>query len=193
MRARKITTHSEFVRYCRNTGRFSVGTTSRAMRHKIDTEKIVIPELKTDSLLEKAVSLHPEAAAFLFHMEGCPRKLLMYLMFFEVDLDTCLFRFNASVIKSFADYCMMFGPAYADKVVKKAIGQLTRRNAILSTARGTYMVNPLLYGGKVPATRRELINKYGSLLIKKRKEVVKYCYPIYTRSRPKKSTTDKAK
>ncbi|MBL7690605.1 MAG: hypothetical protein JNM41_03355 [Flavipsychrobacter sp.] len=159
------------------------------MKHKVEIDNVVIPEFKSDRLLQKPISLHPEAAAFLFHIDGCARKLLTYIIFFEVDIESCLFAFNAKVIYNFNEYCNMFGSAYSDKVIRKAIGQLSRRNVAISTARGTYMLNPLLYGGISPGTRKELITKYGSYLLKKKKDVAECSYPIYTRSKPTRSHT----
>jgi hypothetical protein len=178
-RAQRITDHHEFIKFCRHSNRYVSSKMTRNVAYKTDRDGIKVPIAKQELLLENKIYLHPESAAFLFHIEGCPRKLLMYIIYFELDVSFCIFKFNAQTIQSFKSYCNLFGGGYETSVIKKAIRELVDRNLVCNVSRGKYMVNPLLIGGKTRDGRRELIYQYDDLGLRKKKDAVLQLYPVY--------------
>lgn len=181
-KAQRVSNHHEFIKFCRHSDRYISSKMNRNIAYKEGSDGIKVPVTKQELLLENKVHLHPESVAFLFHIEGCPRKLLMYIIYFELDVSSCMFKFNAQTIQSFKSYCMLFGAGYETSVIKKAIRELVAANTVCNDSRGKYMVNPLLIGGKTQDTRRELIHKYDSLNLRKKRDPVMQLYPVYLRN-----------
>jgi hypothetical protein len=139
---------------------------------------IIIPIHDELRVLSPMVHIHPEAAAYTFGLEGCPRKLFWFILLYKLDIRTGEFPFNAQTTQQFQEYCSIFESSpYTAGVVKKARRTLVERNIIQSLKREHYMMNPLIAGGTNDDTRRILIAKYNGHLLDKGKSAPKYFLP----------------
>lgn len=153
----------------------------------------VSPTTVSENLLLGKVSLNPEAAAFLFSLEGCRKRLLLYILFFELDTSNLLFKVNSQVIQSFQEYCLLFRVDYQKNIIMKALRELVEQNVITNISRGNYMLNPLVTGGTKTATQRQLIADYSKILIDKSKDAEKLFHPRYYLKKKTKKATHKKK
>jgi hypothetical protein len=170
--------HRGFQEHAKRTYRFK----RKKMKRTMDAveEGILLLMKYEDQFLEPKVSLHPEFIAYTFHLEGVPRKLLMYIIFYELNTSNCRFILNAQMIYRFHEFCAMFGgKRHPDQVVKQAQKRLVKMNIMTSVERGEYMLNPLIAGGSTESRRRELINQYSMHLIEKGKDTSSDFYPVY--------------
>lgn len=143
-------------------------------------DRILLHTHTQEAILEPKVSLYPEFNAYTFHLEGCPRKLLLYIIFYEADRDSLRFKYNAHMRARFVEYCNLFGKKYTDSAIVQGFKELVRFNTILSfDDRGDYMLNPMLAGNSVEARRRERINQYCQKLIEKGWDTSADFYPVY--------------
>jgi hypothetical protein len=147
--------------------------------HKEPVDGVNLINRNQESVLEPRVTLNPEFLAFTFSLEGCPRKLLNYILFYEMDVRTGTFRFNAHVIDRFKDFCDLFGQCYQNGVVKQGMQALVERNIAVNIQRGLYIINPLVAGGKKLDDRKRLVNEYSNLLREKGCDPVIDFFPRY--------------
>jgi|688.fasta_scaffold305102_2 hypothetical protein len=135
-------------------------------------------------LYSTSTLIHPEGVAFLFHLDGCSKNLLLYLILNKVDLKTCKYGFNQHVVDEFREYAStFFYTEYKNETIKQAHRNLVERNITSNEIRGVYFINPLITGGRSEADRRILLTEYSKHLINKTgvdpKEDI---YPIYYKS-----------
>jgi len=170
--------HNAFLDHARRTFRYKRKKMSRTT-DAVEDGVLHLMKLE-DNFLEPKVTLHPEFVAFAFHLEGVPRKLLLYIIFYELNVDTCRFHLNAQMIYRFHEFCALFGgKRHPDSVVTQAKKRLVKMNIMQSVAKGQYMVNPLIIGGASKYLRTELINKYSFHLIEKGRDTSSDFYPRY--------------
>lgn len=133
-----------------------------------------------DCVAQSNVSIHPEFVAFAFHLYGLSRKLFLYLIFFELDNNTCTFKIKAETIQRFLDFCSLFGDEEdRSSYVLQAARTLMRKNIMIALDDENYMLNPLVAGGSNVRKRKKLIDIYSELLEKKGLDASLHFYPKY--------------
>ena len=133
-----------------------------------------------DATAQSKISIHPEFVAYAFHLYGLSRKLFMYIVFYELNNDTCLFKINAPLMQSFREFCALFGEEEESETsILQALRSLVRKNTMIALDEETYMLNPLIAGGANENKRRKLIDHYSSLLNKKGLDTSTHFYPRY--------------
>jgi hypothetical protein len=175
--------HHQYRVFCTRDGRYCNKRMRRSLRSKL-SEGIRIPLYVQETVLGGKVSFYPEAAAFTFYLDGCPRILFNYLVFFELNVDIGRFKWNPQVMERFITHCSLFKKEYRDTAIKQALRRLVKDNIVLNYKRGEYLINPLITGGSNEAGRRDLIKKYTAHLIKKGKDPDIDFYPLYSDPKP---------
>ena len=162
-------------------------------KFKINKNKRVLHPLPADSsgfidlfyvddrFITPTLKLHPEFAAFIFHIDGCAKNLLFYIVMYNLDHETGHYSFNVQVRDHFNKYSQeLFGTSYKDTTINQAHRSLEEHNITCNLKKGTYFLNPLVAGGKTETTRRSLINLYTELLQSKdQKNSFTDIYPVY--------------
>ena len=130
--------------------------------------------------LQSGISIHPEFVAYSFHLYGLSRKLFLYIVFFEVDNNTCRFTIDQAMIRRFREFCLLFEEKEEyDKIIQQYIGSLIRKNAMIGFDNEKYMLNPLIAGGVSENKRRKLIEVYCKVLEKRGLDTSSHFYPRY--------------
>jgi hypothetical protein len=133
-----------------------------------------------DVTAQSKVSIHPEFVAYAFHLYGLSRKLFLYIVFYELNNDTCRFVIDAAMMQRFGDFCNLFGEEEeSGPSVLQALRSLVRKNTMISLENETYMLNPLIAGGANENKRRKLVDHYSLLLHKKGLDTSTHFYPRY--------------
>ncbi|HWI91313.1 MAG TPA: hypothetical protein VNT20_08555 [Flavisolibacter sp.] len=133
-----------------------------------------------DFTTQSKVSVHPEFVAYAFHLYGLSRKLFLYIVFFELNNDTCKFILDKAMMQRFREFCLMFeGGEESDSSIQQAIRSLIRKNTMIALEVGEYMLNPLIAGGTNENKRRKLINGYSKILERKGLDTSVHYYPRY--------------
>lgn len=146
-----------------------------------DAEGFTMVNKVNDKFITPELNLHPEAASFLFHVEGCAKNLLFYLVLYELNNHTGHYPFNAQIVSRFKSYAgELFGREYTEETIQQAHRKLEQSNVTANISKGKYFLNPLIAGGKSEAARRSLISDYSKLLNSKpQKDPFMDLYPIY--------------
>lgn len=173
--------HTMFFQFCvdQTVGKLPTKKIRRAIAEHVDKEGIKQLTFEEMGILSKGLILYPEAMAYLFFIEGCPRRLFFFLLMFHVDKDTGEVRFNASVILEFIDFCKLFDTVYEEDSVKQAMKDLREKNVFLNVKRGLDIINPMIAGGNSEKGRISLISEYGFKLLQDKKDVIFDFYPRY--------------
>lgn len=134
----------------------------------------------SEVLLDPPLKLHTEAVSFLFHINGCPKNLLLYIVARKLDVYTGRYAFNNLTIQEFISYAQdFFGTIYTVNTVKQAHRELVNYNVCLNVRQGEYFLNPRLSGGKGVDGRRALEKEYTKLLESKGLDHLVGIYPVY--------------
>lgn len=170
----------EFIFNPSSNVKYSQGKHNITMSSRNEEETILLDK-KQLSFTKSGRILHPEFLPYFMTMkDGCAKKLLLYILFHELDIPTMTFRFDTHLINQFNKYCSMVdGTEYKHKVVKQVIRDIVAANLTISLKRSLYMINPLIIS--MPSKSRwQLINKYITALIDKDKEVDANFFPRFT-------------
>lgn len=133
-----------------------------------------------DYTAQSKISLHPEFVAYAFHLYGLSRKLFMYIIFYELDNDSCRVTIDKTALHHFREFCFLFGEEeQSDKTIQQAIRSLIRKNIMIAMDSEEYMVNPLIAGGSNETKRRKLIDIYSQLLENRGLDTSIHFYPNY--------------
>lgn len=133
-------------------------------------DRYLIPNLK----------IHPEFAAFLFHIEGCSKNLLFFIIMQLLDDNMNKYLFNSLTVDQYQEYCNdIFGTKYKPNTITQAHRTLVEKCITLNVSKGNYFLNPLLAGSKSETNRRFLIEEYSELLGTKEKDAFNDIYPAY--------------
>lgn len=133
-----------------------------------------------DCIAKSKVSIHPEFAAFMFHLYGLPKKLFLYLVFLELDNNTCVFKITEETMQRFCEFGSSFKEdSWSAPIILQAARILIRKNVMIALDNENYMLNPLIAGGANENKRRRLINRYSELLEKKGLDISFHFYPKY--------------
>lgn len=133
-----------------------------------------------DYTIQSKVSIHPEFVAYAFHLYGLSRKLFLYIVFFEVNNETCKFRIDQTMMQRFREFCLLFEETEDnDKTIQQAVRSLIRKNTMIPINVEEYMLNPLIAGGANESKRRKLIDFYCRLLEQKGLDASVHFYPKY--------------
>lgn len=174
-----ITSGKSSKRYRKHSFKKTTGVSVKA--------DIKLPILKREVFLEPSIKVHPEFLAFLFNIGGCTKNLLLFILVQKHDNRTGHYRFNASVVDEFQEFCTRhFAENYTDSTIKQSHRDLVSSNITLNVKTGTYFLNPLLSGGSNTSGRRKLINDYTKLLSMKGKDPIFGIYPVYKKTVGKK-------
>lgn len=140
-----------------------------------------IPKSVDEKVASNGVVLYPEFLEYVFRVEGVAKKLLMFIIFYQLNPQKNTFLFNVQVVGNFNRYCMAIsGENYKDETVKQAVRkELVARNLMMNVSKGTYMLNPMVGGCNSFQLRRTLIAEYSRLLIAKGKDPIADFYPKY--------------
>ena len=133
-----------------------------------------------DFTVQSKVSIHPEFVTYAFHLYGLSRKLFLYIVFYEVNNDTCRFILDKAMMQRFREFCLLFEEGEeSDKSIQQAIRSLIRKNTIIALNAEEFMLNPLIAGGANENKRRKLIDVYSKLLERKGLDTSIHYYPRY--------------
>ena len=133
-----------------------------------------------DFTVQSKVSIHPEFVAYAFHLYGLSRKLFLYIVFYEMNNDTCRFILDKAMMQRFREFCLLFEEGEeSDKSIQQAIRSLIRKNTIIALNAEEFMLNPLIAGGANENKRRKLIDVYSKLLERKGLDTSIHYYPRY--------------
>jgi hypothetical protein len=160
-------------------GKYALAKFDRVISYR-QSDNVTMPETAEEKVSKNGVVLYPELMEYIFHLEGLPKRLLLFIIYYYVDFTTNQFLFNHQVIKDFNRYSqVMSGKGHPDRVVKDSIRALVEMNIVLNMKKGVYMLNPMIAGGKSFDTRRVSIKEYSKLLVDKGKDPVIDFYPKY--------------
>lgn len=140
-----------------------------------------IPKRAEEKVASTGVVLYPEFVEYIFHLEGVGKKLLMFIIFHQLNPQKNTFLFNTQVVATFNRYCMaVTGATYKEETAKQALRkELVARNIVINVEKGKYMLNPMVGGCNNFQLRRTLIAEYSNLLIQKGKDPFTDFYPKY--------------
>jgi len=140
-------------------------------------ENILLPHAEIEEkIFFKKIVLYPEAIPFLFTLEGCPKRLFLYLLLYKEDRQG-EFIFNSSVIEHFRQFCELYPPVYNQATVKQAMKHLRAQNIILNCKKGLNIINPLITGGNNEKDRIRLIGEYNFQLLQRGLDTYRNFYP----------------
>src|SRR5664279_3173550 len=98
---RKILTSFTFNPSREFKGRsFTKKVISRSRSIHID-DGVHLPQLTNEYISGTGILIFPEFVEYCFTLEGCTKKLLLYLIFHHVDPVSCEFLYNAQVVHEF--------------------------------------------------------------------------------------------
>lgn len=132
-----------------------------------------------DHTTRNKVSIHPEFVAYAFHLYGLSRKMFLYIVFYELDNNTCRFVIDSEMMDRFVGFCALFGEEETSQTILQAVRSLVRKNTMIATDGNEYMLNPLIAGGGSESKRRKLIDIYCRLLESKGLDTSIHFYPRY--------------
>lgn len=160
-----LTRHQRFINISTKDGRYRYKKIER-LTGEFDSAGIKLLERTQEKVLDKKLSFCPEYVAYTMALEGCPRQLLDYLLFYEVRQQDGKYRFNKQTIARFQTFTDSLGPKqYTESTIKKAHRTLVDRNLALNVNHGLYMMNPMVYDPGSQDLRRQRINEYSRCLI----------------------------
>ena len=119
--------HQNFIEFVRishaicNNKKCKIVTFNRPIKKNTTLDNVVTFDTSNESLFAHRLSLNTELLAFLFFLEGCPKKLLLFLIICEVDDTTCLFSWNSQTVDMFKEFCKTLDTqsSYVEKQQKK--------------------------------------------------------------------------
>lgn len=126
------------------------------------------------------IKLNNEAIPFLFHINGCAKNLLLFIVVHLLDGETGSYKANAYTFKIFTEYALeVFGESYKADTVKQCHRELVEKNMVCNFSNGTYKINPLIVSLGGDTKKRQLFKDYTELLVSKGKDPVKDFYPLF--------------
>ena len=146
-------------------------------------QKVKMPVEMEEDISKAGVTFYPESLEYIFQVEGIAKKLLLFIVFHQLNPEKNTFLFNPQIIAAFNNYCLITtGKTYnADSVKQLLRKELVGRNIILNVNRGIYMLNPMIGGCTNFSVRKTLIDKYSDMLRKKHKNPFTDFYPKYSK------------
>lgn len=172
-----VARHKHFISNSTKEGRYGYKKVERLTGEFDAGDGIRLLQRSHEKLLDKKVSLYPEYIAYTIGLEGCPRQLLDYLLFYELREDG-RYRFNKQTIGRFQRFVSSLGARqYTESTIKKAHRTLVDMNLTLNVDRGVYMMNPMVYDPGSQDLRRMRINEYSRHLLDDGKDTTLQFYP----------------
>ena len=179
---------------------------TRPISGRLDSDGVKHLDFEELRIFGYAIRLYPEALPYMFKLDGCAKRLFLYLLMFhmkpikasakkkekkaeELRFEGGIeFRFNASIINEFLALCQLFGESYKEDSVKQAMKDLRKMNIVLNVKRGLNVVNPMITGGTSERARVALIKEYGFQLLQNGYDVINDFYPRYSNTQVKKKS-----
>ena len=117
-----VNKHKEFLKFTLHNQRMVTKKVERIVSYDIDLDYdiVAVKDKVEERLLLKKLVLYPEAIPYLFNLEGCPKKLFLFLLLFRQRRED-EFLFNSSVISLFMQFCEIYPPLYGEDTVKQAM------------------------------------------------------------------------
>ena len=201
-------THSQFVKFCieRSSLYMAPKKITRPISKRLDADGVKHLDYEEIRVFGYALRLYPEALPYLFKLDGCAKRLFLFLLVFhmkpskdhvkkkgkaadELRFEGGIeFRFNASTVDEFLALCKLFGESYKEDSVKQAMKDLRKANIVLNVRRGLNVVNPMITGGTNERARVTLIKEYGFQLLQNGYDVVDDFYPRYGNTQVKRKS-----
>ena len=126
------------------------------------------------------IKLNNEAIPFLFHINGCAKNLLLFIVVHLLDVETGSYKANAYAFKIFTEYALeVFGESNKADTVKQCHRELVEKNMVCNVSNGTYKINPLIVSLGGDSKKRQLFQEYTELLLSKGKNPVEDFYPRF--------------
>ncbi len=180
-------------------GYFSISDTNKEIRIKtfnrmVGTRKQKLkdgmiykdPVVVVEKKISPEISINLEAFPFLFHLNGCPKNLLFFIIGNLVDHATGNFKMNTHVIMHFQKHASsFFNEEYKTDTIKQANRELVEKNIICNIKNGQYRINPLVFSNGNETYKRLLFRQYTDLLISKGKNPINYFYPRMKKGKQK--------
>lgn len=168
----KPSSKGEWVRFKKSRYQRTIGVIKSGVINSLMTSDEI--------LLDPPLKLHAEAVSFLFHINGCPKNLLLFIVARKLNTHTGRYSLNNLTIQEFISYAKdFFGTTYTTNTVKQAHRELIDYNVCLNEKQGEYFLNPRLAGGKGVDGRRALEKEYTELLKNKGLDHLVGLYPVY--------------
>lgn len=170
--------HKSFLQFLLQTKRFK----KRKLFRSVDKENqntLFLLGIEGYTL-EPSISLAPEFLAYSFHLSGISTKLLLYILFFEMDNHSFCFHIVPPLIQQFQKFCFLFEEkTFSDVAFTQALKNLERAHALLRLDKEVMMINPMIIGGLSRLKRKRLIKEYSLHLAEKGFDASTDFYPIY--------------
>lgn len=160
--------------------KFKMNKYLRPLRiEKVDDEFSNIVHVD-DRFVTPTLKLHPESAAFLFHLNGCSKNLAFYILMCELNHITGEYFYNIQIKEKFKEYAeSFFGEQYTISTIDQAHRDLVNANLVLNVSTHLYMMNPYFAGGGNDAGRKIIAKRYTEILKQKSKDPILGIYPKY--------------
>ena len=172
-----VTKHKEFIKFTLHHQHMVTKKIVRITSYDDMADEIILPKTKIEEkLLFKKLVLYPEAIPYLFNLEGCPKKLFLYLLLFRHQRKD-EFLFSSSDIALFIQFCELYPPIYSEDTVKQAMKHLRGQNIVLNARKGFNRLNPMITGGTSDKDRIRLIHEYSFQLLQQGLNSVEGFYP----------------
>jgi len=173
-------TYLSFTTHANSTNKYVV-VKDRSFYATTDKQGIVTPKRFDDRVLSSRVkpNLSGEGIAFMVHLGGCSKNLLLFIVQYLVDADNSSFYFNKHVRMQFQKFCTLLGISHTDKSITQSLKDLSKKNVIQNEKNGKYMINPLIIHCSSDKARSLCISRYSGLLLNKGKDPVLDFYPRY--------------
>lgn len=171
--------HKSFLEHARKTNRFHFKKLLRRVDKK--EQKLIAALGLEDFPLHSKVHIHPEFIVFTQNLYGLARKLLVYLIFYEINHKTCRFTADEEMMKRFHRFCFLLGEELDGHTnIRQALTTLKRKNTLTPVDGDSYMLNPLIAGGSSERKRRKLIDAYSHHLEQNGFDSSIHFYPVYS-------------
>ena len=179
----RLKAHRTFMSFTTHPNRKNkyVVVKNRSFYTTTDKQGIITPNRFDDRVLSSRVkpNLSGEGIAFLVHVGGCSKNLLLFMIQYLVDPENSSFYFNKHVRMQFQEFCTTVGVSHSNDSVTQSLKDLSSNNIILNEQHGKYMINPLIIHCSNDKARSLCISRYSGLLLKKGKDPVLDFYPRY--------------
>jgi hypothetical protein len=146
----------------------------------IDGLKITSTINVSEEYLTPVIKLNNEALPFLFHINGCAKNLLFFVITHLLNGETGDYKVNTYIFKLFMEYANdFFGEKYKPDTIKQCHRELVEKNISCNVSTGIYKINPLIVSLGGDTRKRQLFSDYTELLKSKGKDPVKDFYPKF--------------
>jgi hypothetical protein len=128
------------------------------------------------------IKLNNEAIPFLFHLNGCAKNLLLFIIANLLDTDNGTYRANTYSFTIFLEHSLDFyKEKYKLDTIRQCHRELVEKNIICNVSTSVYKINPLIVSIGNETKKRQQFKEYTELLIRKGRDPVKDFYPKFSK------------